>query len=142
YDSLEGLALLDGIIDIYMPDMKYASRNLARKYSHIPNYPSVNQTAVKEMYRQVGNLQLDENGIAQKGLLIRHLVLPNQIAGSEKILQFIAEQISTETYLNIMDQYYPTYLAHKYPELNRTIRPREVQKVLELAHALGFRHTL
>ncbi len=138
YDSIEGLSLLDGIIDIYMPDMKYASANLARKYSKIPNYPTINQCAVKEMYRQVGDLVLDENGIAQKGLLIRHLVLPNNLAGSEQILRFIAEQISPNTYLNIMDQYYPAFQARQYPELNRPINASEYQKVLDMARSFGL----
>ncbi|MCX8061985.1 MAG: radical SAM protein [Anaerolineales bacterium] len=138
YDSLSALKLLDGIIDIYMPDMKYGNANLARKYSRIPNYPQINQQAVKEMHRQVGDLILDENGIAQRGLLIRHLVLPNHIAGSEQILKFIAEEISPNTYLNIMDQYRPLYLAHQYPELNRRITLREYQDVIELARSLGL----
>lgn len=138
YDSLTALKLLDGIIDIYMPDMKYSNANLARKYSRIPNYPKINQQAVKEMYRQVGDLVLDENGIAQRGLLIRHLVLPNNIAGSEQILTFIAKEISPNTYLNIMDQYRPLYHAHQYPELNRRITRQEYQEVVELARSLGF----
>lgn len=138
YDSLTALKLLDGIIDIYMPDMKYSNANLARKYSRIPNYPKINQQAVKEMYRQVGDLVLDENGIAQRGLLIRHLVLPNNIAGSEQILTFIAKEISPNTYLNIMDQYRPLYHAHQYPELNRRITRQEYQEVVELARSLGL----
>lgn len=138
YDSLTALKLLDGIIDIYMPDMKYSNANLARKYSRIPNYPKINQQAVKEMHRQVGDLVLDENGIAQRGLLIRHLVLPNNIAGSEQILTFIAQEISPNTYLNIMDQYRPLYHAHQYPELNRRITRQEFQEVVELARSLGL----
>lgn len=138
YDSLTALKLLDGIIDIYMPDMKYSNANLARKYSRIPNYPKINQQAVKEMHRQVGDLVLDENGIAQRGLLIRHLVLPNNIAGSEQILTFIAQEISPNTYLNIMDQYRPLYHAHQYPELNRRITRQEYQEVVELARSLGL----
>lgn len=138
YDSLEGLSLLDGIVDIYMPDMKYASVNIARKYSKIPNYPAINQLAVKEMYRQVGDLVLDENGIAQRGLLIRHLVLPNKLAGSEQILRFITEQLSPNTYINIMDQYFPAFQARQYPELNRPIKASEFQSILEIAHSLGL----
>lgn len=138
YDSLTTLRLLEGIIDIYMPDMKYSNANLAKKYSRIPNYPNINQQAVKEMHRQVGDLVLDEDGIAQRGLLIRHLVLPNNLAGSENILRFIAQEISPNTYVNIMDQYRPLYHAHQYPELNRRITPQEYQQVLELAKSLGL----
>jgi len=138
YDSLAGLSLLEGIIDIYMPDMKYSNANLARKYSKIPNYPEINQLAVKEMHRQVGDLVLDEHGIAQRGLLIRHLVLPNNVAGSEQILKFIAEEISTNTYLNIMAQYRPLYQAKQYPEINRGITAKEYRQVVELAKSLGL----
>jgi len=139
YDSLSALRLLEGIIDIYMPDMKYSNANLARKYSRIPHYPEINQKAVKEMHRQVGDLVLDENGIAQRGLLIRHLILPNHIAGSEQILKFIAQEISTNTYLNLMDQYRPLYHAHQYPELNRRITSAEYQEVIAFAKALGLK---
>lgn len=138
YDSLEGLSLMDGIVDIYMPDMNYASQTIARKYSKIPNYPAINQLAVKEMHRQVGDLIMDEQGIAIRGLLIRHLVLPNNLAGSEKIIRFIAQEISTNTYLNIMGQYYPTYLARQYPPLNRRVTYNEVQTVIEMARVAGL----
>ncbi len=138
YDSLSALGLLEGIIDIYMPDMKYSNAHLAQKYSRIPNYPTINQQAVKEMHRQVGDLVLDENGIAQRGLLIRHLVLPNQVAGSEQILRFIAQEISLNTYLNIMDQYRPLFQAHRYPEINRRITSQEYQEVIALARSLGL----
>ncbi|PWH12903.1 MAG: radical SAM protein [Anaerolineae bacterium] len=139
YDSLSALKLLEGIVDIYMPDMKYSNASLAQKYSKIPNYPKINQQAVKEMHRQVGDLVLDENGIAQHGMLIRHLVLPNNVAGSEQILKFIAEEISTNTYLNVMNQYRPLYQARQYPQINRPITFQEYQKVMHLAKSLGFR---
>ncbi len=138
YDSLEMLTLLDGIVDIYMPDMKYADARLARKYSKIPHYPERNQAAVKEMHRQVGDLNLDEHGIAQRGLLVRHLVLPNGIAGTEAVLKFLAEEISTNTYLNLMDQYRPAYQASQYPELNRRITPEEYRQAMEMAHKIGL----
>lgn len=138
YDSLSALGLLEGIIDIYMPDMKYSNTHLAQKYSRIPNYPTINQQAVKEMHRQVGDLVIDENGIAQRGLLIRHLVLPNQIAGSGQILRFIAQEISLNTYLNIMDQYRPVFQAHRYPEINRRITHQEYEEVVALARSLGL----
>ena len=134
YDSPEALALLDRIIDIYMPDMKYADSEIAHRYSHVRNYVEINRAAVKEMHRQVGDLLLDENGIALRGLLVRHLVLPNQLAGSEETLKFIAEEISTNTYINIMDQYYPCYRAGDYPQLDRRITSTEYNEALQSAH--------
>jgi putative pyruvate formate lyase activating enzyme len=138
YDSPEALALLDGIIDIYMPDMKYGDSRLARQYSKVRNYVEVNFAAVKEMHRQVGDLQLDANGIAQRGLLVRHLVLPANIAGTDKVLAFLAEEISTNTYLNLMDQYYPCYRADDYPLLARPITRNEYNQALQLAYKYGL----
>lgn len=138
YDSLEMLSLLDGVIDIYMPDMKFGDEAVAWKYSRVKNYPEVNQCAVLEMVRQVGDLKLDEGGIAYQGLLVRHLVLPNQLAGSENILKFLAEKVSNEVYLNIMAQYHPAYHACDFPELNRRIRPEEYQEVIQRAKDLGL----
>jgi putative pyruvate formate lyase activating enzyme len=138
YDSPEALALLDGIIDIYMPDMKYGDSRLARQYSKVRNYVEVNFAAVKEMHRQVGDLQLDANGIAQRGLLVRHLVLPAKIAGTDKVLAFLAEEISTNTYLNLMDQYYPCYRADDYPLLARPITRNEYNQALQLAYKYGL----
>jgi len=139
YDSLEALALLDGVIDIYMPDMKYGDSETARRHSRVRNYTEVNQTAVKEMHRQVGDLVLDEKGLARRGLLIRHLVLPGNLAGSEKVLAFIANEISPSTYLNLMDQYRPCYRADEFPPLNRAITSEEFAAVLELASQYGLR---
>jgi len=138
YDSLEMLSLLEGIIDIYMPDMKYGEEINARRYSLVKKYPQINQAAVLEMQRQVGDLQLDQNGIAIRGLLVRHLVLPQNLAGSEAILKFLANKVSTDIYLNIMAQYWPAHHAHRYPELNRRIHPDEYQHVIELAKKLGL----
>jgi len=138
YDSMESLHLLDGVIDIYMPDMKYADPEIAKRYSRIPDYPRVNQAAVREMYRQVGDLQIDNNGIAVRGLLVRHLVLPNNLAGTEEIVNFLAKEISPNTYLNIMAQYYPTYRAHLYPEINRRITAEEYQAAIRAAHRAGL----
>jgi putative pyruvate formate lyase activating enzyme len=138
YDSPEALALLDGIIDVYMPDMKYGDSKLARQYSKVRNYVEVNFAAVKEMYRQVGDLQLDANGIAQRGLLVRHLVLPANIAGTDKVLAFLAQEISTNTYLNLMDQYYPCYRADDYPLLARPITGAEYDQALKLAEQYGL----
>jgi putative pyruvate formate lyase activating enzyme len=127
YDSPTALALLDGVVDIYMPDIKYADEQVARKYSKIPNYPAVNQAAVKEMHRQVGDLDLDENGVARRGLLVRHLVMPNDLAGTAQVARFLAQEISTDTYINVMGQYRPCHKAHQYPDLNRMPTRQELQ---------------
>lgn len=139
YDSAEALALLDGVIDIYMPDMKYGDSALARKYSRVRNYVEANRAAVREMHRQVGDLVLDENGIALRGLLVRHLVMPNGIAGTGKVLAFLAEEISRETYLNLMDQYRPCYRADQYPEIDRAVTAAEYAAALEAAERVGLR---
>jgi putative pyruvate formate lyase activating enzyme len=138
YDSLEALALLDGIVDIYMPDMKYGDSALARKYSKVRDYVEANRAAVKEMHRQVGDLALDEHGIAQRGLLVRHLVLPHGIAGTEQVLRFLAEEISADTYLNLMDQYRPCYRADEYPEIGRPITAAEYGEALDAAARHGL----
>lgn len=138
YDSPEALALLDGVIDIYMPDMKYADAATARRYSKIRDYPAINRAAVKEMYRQVGDLQVDERGVARRGLLVRHLVLPDDLAGTREVLGFIAEEISTNTYLNLMDQYRPCYKANKYTELNRRITRDEFARAVAWADEFGL----
>lgn len=140
YDSLDSLRLLDGVIDIYLPDMKYSSPQVARRYSRVINYPRVNQEAVREMYRQVGNLQVDERGIAMHGLLVRHLVLPNHLAGTAEIVHFLASELSPDIWLNIMDQYMPVYEARQHPSLNRPIHPQELQEALTLAHSAGMTH--
>ncbi|MCS7282010.1 MAG: radical SAM protein [Anaerolineae bacterium] len=138
YDSPEALALLDGVVDIYMPDMKYADEEIAYRYSRVRNYPAVNQAAVKEMHRQVGDLVLDDRGIALRGLLVRHLVLPGGLAGTAQIARFLAQEVSRDTYINIMDQYRPCYRAHEYPPLNRPITAREYEEALEAARAAGL----
>lgn len=140
YDSLEALALLDGVIDIYMPDMKYGDSELAHRYSHVRDYVEYNQKAVKEMHRQVGDLVVGDDGLARRGLLVRHLVLPNNISGSDKVLKFIAEEISTETYVNIMDQYRPCYRAGETPELDRAITSTEFEQALDAARRFGLSH--
>ncbi len=138
YDSPEALALLDGVIDIYMPDMKYAESEVAQRYSKVPNYLATNWEGVREMHRQVGDLQLDASGIATRGLLIRHLVLPDDIAGSKQILRFISEEVSPDTYVNVMDQYRPAYQTFRYPELNRRTRKAEFREVVDAASHLGL----
>jgi len=138
YDSLSTLRLLDGVVDIYMPDMKYSDARVGRQYSGVKNYPEVNRAAVKEMHRQVGDLLLDKQGIAMRGLLVRHLVLPNQLAGTAEVVRFLAEEISVNTYLNIMDQYRPCYNADRFPEINRRITAEEYADALRLAREAGL----
>jgi putative pyruvate formate lyase activating enzyme len=138
YDSLETLHLLDGIVDIYMPDMKFANGGYAKKYSRAQDYPQVNQAAVEEMHRQVGDLQTDENGLATRGLLVRHLVLPRNLAGTKQVVQFLANEISKNTYLNLMAQYQPAYHASRYPELNRGITTSEYNTALRIAKDAGL----
>jgi putative pyruvate formate lyase activating enzyme len=138
YDSVPVLKDLDGLFDIYLPDMKYSSCETARILSGVSDYPEMNRMAVLEMYRQVGDLLLDNNGIALRGLLIRHLVLPEGMAGSRSILKFIAEQVSSNTYLNIMDQYRPIFHASQIKSINRKITRGEFQDVLAEAHSQGL----
>lgn len=138
YDSLDTLRLLDGIVDIYMPDMKYADAKTAERLSEIKNYPEVNRAAVKEMHRQVGDLQIDALGVAQRGLLVRHLVLPNRLAGTEEVVRFLSQEISTNTYLNIMAQYHPCHKAFEIPELARPINRPEFAEAIEQAHRHGL----
>lgn len=138
YDSLQTLQYLNGIIDIYMPDMKYSDEKVGRDFSDIPSYPAVNQAAVLEMHRQVGNLKISGDGVAERGLLIRHLVLPNGLAGSKQVLRFIAEKISVDTYLNIMDQYRPAYLAYRKIDINRRITRAEYMDIIHYAESLGM----
>jgi len=138
YDALDTLRDLEGLIDIYMPDMKYSQPEIGEYYSGVPDYPQINQEAVLEMHRQVGDLIMDPPGIAWKGLLVRHLVLPGGLAGSSAILQFIAENLSKDTYLNIMDQYRPAYQARSHPALDRPITRDEFQVVLKEAQELGL----
>ena len=133
YERLEVLRELEGIVDIYLPDLKYADAAAAKRYSRIEDYPTVARAAVKEMHRQVGDLLLDEQGVAVRGLLIRHLVLPGGLAGTEELMRFIAEEVSPACWINIMDQYYPAYLAHRYPEINRRVSREEFQAAIRAA---------
>ncbi len=137
YDSVKTLKLLEGLIDIYMPDMKYSDSTVAGQLSAAPDYPEVNREAVKEMQRQVGDLQL-KNGLATRGLLVRHLVLPNGLAGSFKIIDFLAEQISPNTTINVMDQYHPCYKAGLHAKINRRPYADEIESVREYAIKKGL----
>ncbi len=138
YDGLESLKLLDGIVDIYMPDIKYASNMNADTYSKAPDYWDRVRPAIKEMYRQVGDLELTHDGLAKNGLLIRHLVLPNDIAVTEKVLEFIADEISVDTYISLMSQYFPAHKAVEHPILQRRVNREEFRKALDTFHKLGL----
>ena len=138
YDDLATLALLDGVIDIYMPDMKYADPAAGLRYSQAPDYPRINQAAVKEMHRQVGDLQIDEQGLAVRGLLVRHLVLPNQVAGTQEIARFLAEEISPNTYLNVMGQYRPAWQASRCLDLDRPVTRDEYRAAVQAALNAGL----
>lgn len=139
YESVETLRLLDGIIDIYMPDAKYSNAEAARRYSKAPDYFEVMKKALKEMHRQVGDLKLDERGIAYRGLLIRHLVMPNGVVGTKEVVEFIAKELSTNSYVNIMSQYRPCYQAYKYPEIDRRITYTEYFEALNMAKKVGLK---
>ena len=138
YESVETLELLKDIVDIYMPDIKYGDDEAAAKYSHIEGYWDIVRAAVKEMYKQVGVLKLSKKGYAEKGLLVRHLVLPNDAAKSKVVLDFIANEVSKDTYVNIMEQYFPAFKADNHPELERGITESEYEEVIEHAKLLGL----
>ena len=138
YDSMAALRLLNGVFDMYMPDMKYADEVVGRRYSKVKDYPTVNRAAVKEMHRQVGDLVLDGRGVALRGLLVRHLVLPNGLAGTAEIARFLAEEVSRDTYINVMDQYRPCYRANEYPALDRRITQAEYAEAVAAVRAVGL----
>lgn len=138
YESLTALKLLEGIIDIYMPDAKYADNILARKYSGAKKYFDVLKDALREMYRQTGDFKVDKNGVAISGLLVRHLVLPNNLAGTDQILPWIAQNISNKTYISLMAQYFPTFRAADYPQLSRLITRKEYQEAKFVLKQCGF----
>ena len=138
YESIESLLLLEGAIDIYMPDAKYLSCDSSRKYSFAQDYPDVMKSALLEMYRQVGDLET-KDGIAVRGLLVRHLVMPDNIAHSKEIIDFIANEISENTFVNIMDQYRPAFNAHDFAEINRPVTRQEFNTIYEYAKNKGLR---
>lgn len=139
YEAVETLKVLDDVIDIYMPDFKFAGPEAARKYLQAQDYPEVAKTAIREMHKQVGDLIIDERGIALKGLLVRHLVLPEGLAGTEEVARFLAEEISPNTYTNIMAQYYPCYKAVGYPPINRRITNEEYREAVKAARDAGLK---
>jgi putative pyruvate formate lyase activating enzyme len=139
YDSLRTLALLDGIVDIYMPDVKYMDRDTARRLSGAEDYPSVAKAAVREMQRQVGDLVTDRDGIATRGLLVRHLVLPGGLAGTAELIDFLAAKVSPDCFINIMAQYRPAYRARHFPPLDRRPSREEVLEAIRMARDRGLR---
>ena len=138
YESVETLKLLEGYIDIYLPDLKYYYNDLAKKYSKVDNYFEIATKAIQEMYRQVGAPVLDEDGVMKKGLMIRHLILPNEVQNSKKILKWIKENIDSNVYVSIMAQYFPTYKAKEIPELARKITKEEYEKVENYLYELDL----
>ncbi len=139
YELPETLAMLDGVVDIYMPDIKYASDRPGMLYSSAPDYASRMRVAVREMQRQVGDLAVDKRGVAYRGLLIRHLVLPGDLAGTAEVLRFVAGEVSPQAAVNIMSQYRPAHLASRHPPLDRRVSPSEVKAARELAKHLALR---
>jgi len=133
YESIEVIRLLEGIVDIYMPDIKYMDKKYSKQFSNAPDYPEVIKKVLEEMHCQVGDLTINSRGIAERGLLIRHLVMPNGVASSEAVLRFVAEEISAHSYVNIMDQYRPEYRAQEYPEINRRATHKEYTEAIQWA---------
>lgn len=138
YESVGTLKLLDGVVDIYLPDARYADNKIAKKYSAAPNYFEVMKKALKEMYRQVGELIINKSGVAHSGLIVRHLVLPGGLSGSRKIMRFIAREISPHTYISLMAQYFPAYQASQFPLLSRKINREEYNEVLQVFKVEGL----
>ncbi|EEG78250.1 radical SAM protein [Dethiobacter alkaliphilus] len=138
YECPETLKLLDGVIDIYLPDTKFSDPGLAKKYSGVENYPASMFSSLKEMHRQVGTLQVDKRGVAVRGLMVRHLIMPGGLAGTEDVLRFIAAELSPDTYINLMGQYHPAFEADKYPELSRRPSRNELMEARALAKKYGL----
>jgi putative pyruvate formate lyase activating enzyme len=140
YDSLESVALMDGIVDIYMPDFKYWSRETSRRYLKAEDYPDAARAAIRAMYDQVGPLVFDEDGLARRGLLIRHLVMPGALDETRQILEWIAHELGPDTYVNLMDQYYPAgkVNATTFPEINRRLTSAEFWQAPQIAAELGL----
>jgi putative pyruvate formate lyase activating enzyme len=138
YELAGILKLLEGVIDIYLPDMRYGDKKTAAKYSRAPDYPRYNQEAIKEMQRQVGIAKINTSGIMERGLIIRHLVLPQSISATEKVMRFIAKKISDETYISLMSQYMPYYNARQFPELSRRLNEEEYQEAKRIMEKYGL----
>ena len=138
YENIETIKMLDGYVDIYLPDLKYYYNDIAKKYSKIDNYFEIATKAIKEMKKQIGKTVIDENGIMKKGIIIRHLVLPNNIENSKKILKWIRENMNNDTYISVMAQYFPTYKAKEDLELNRKLTKQEWREIEEYIEKLGI----
>jgi len=138
YDSLESIKLLDGVVDIYLPDMRYSDDTMAVKFSSAPNYAENNRRIVKEMFRQTGPIRLDKEGIAEKGLIVRLLIIPGNASSVIDALRFLKADVSTDVFLSVMSQYYPQYRASAYPEINRPITREEYNKVIDAVGDFGF----
>lgn len=141
YDTVETLQSMEPFVDVYLPDFKYMDKKISQQYSKAADYPEVAQQAIKEMYRQKGSsLLTDEEGIAQRGIIIRHLVLPGHVDNSLRVLDFIADSVSTSVHISLMSQYHPAFAAPGIPPINRTLYNREYQKVVDHFDLLGFRN--
>lgn len=140
YETVDALELLDGIVDIYLPDMKYVADEPAERFSDAPGYRDINRAAVREMFRQVGHLQLDNHGIAHRGLIIRHLVLPEGAAGSRETLGWIAANLGTETHIALMNQYFPAHEARNTPGIHRKITDGEYAEAVAALEEYGLEH--
>ena len=140
FDSLESIELMDGIVDIYMPDFKFWDVQGARQYLKAPNYPEAARRAIKAMHQQVGDLQFDENGLALRGVLLRHLVMPGDIAGTQEIMEWVSRELGPNTYVNVMGQYCPAgkVSSREYVQISRRITPREMASALAATHAAGI----
>ena len=139
YDAVDALRLLDGVVDIYLPDIKYSDDEVAKKLSRAKNYVEINRAALKEMHRQVGDLIVDEKGIAVRGLIVRHLVLPNELAGTKEAMEFLAREISPNTVVSLMSQYFPAHKAYDFPEIARTITAEEYLKAIKYMEEAGLK---
>lgn len=138
YEAVDVIQMLEGIIDIYLSDLRYASGETAKTLSKTADYPINAKAAIKEMYRQVGDLQLDTNGVAKKGLIVRHLILPERLAGSEQSITWLAEELSPTVTVSIMSQFYPAHRSSSLAALNRKITPGEYQEVVQMVNAAGM----
>lgn len=140
YEDIETLKMLEGYVDIYLPDLKYFYNDLGKKYSKVNNYFEIATNAIKEMYKQVGVPKLDKNGIMQKGLMVRHLILPNEIENSKQVLKWIKENLDKDVYVSIMAQYFPTYLAKDVENINRKLTKEEYKEIENYVYELDFKN--
>ncbi|MFA5275337.1 MAG: radical SAM protein [Candidatus Omnitrophota bacterium] len=138
YELPEIIKLLDGIVDIYLVDMRYGDNSMAIQYSSAPRYPEYNQASLKEMHRQTGVAVIDKKGIIKRGVIIRHLVLPNGISGTRSIMKFISEELSPETYISLMSQYLPYYKAREFPDISRRLKEKEYTQAQDIMHNFGL----